>query len=285
MTVAETLPIPHLDARPFGARSLWALTDEALFEHTGVRIAFTGRAGGVSEGVYAALNLGGYVGDEPAAVAHNRELLLEALGVPEAPLVIPKQVHGDTIVEVASTEMGAIEAARTLACEGADALLVEAPQVAALLCFADCVPVILVSPTGRFAVVHAGWRGVVAGIAGKAARLLAERDAAELGISVSAAARALNAYLGPHIHAECFETGLDVRVQFVERYGADVAPDEQHVDMSCALMCDLTQVGLASDRIVDAGVCTACQHDNYFSYRASGGICGRHGAFAVRQKG
>ena len=217
MASAATLPVPHLDARLFGARRLSALTDEALFERTGVRIAFTGRAGGVSEGPYAALNLGGHVGDDPAAVARNRELLLEALGAGEAALVVPSQVHGDEIVEVASAEPGAVEAARARALEGADGLLVDVPQVAALLCFADCVPVVLASPTGRFAVVHAGWRGAVAGIAGKAVRLLAARDAAELGIAPSSAAAALNAYLGPHIHAECFETGAEVRARFVDR--------------------------------------------------------------------
>jgi YfiH family protein len=225
------------------------------------------------------------VGDDPAAVARNRELLLEALGAGEAALVVPSQVHGDEIVEVASAEPGAVEAARARALEGADGLLVDVPQVAALLCFADCVPVVLASPTGRFAVVHAGWRGAVAGIAGKAVRLLAARDAAELGIAPSSAAAALNAYLGPHIHAECFETGAEVRARFVDRYGADVAPDGRHVDLARALACDLGGAGLAAERIADAGACTACRLDDYFSYRASGGTCGRHGAIAVLQKG
>ena len=101
----------------------------------------------------------------------------------------------------------------------------------------------------------------------------------------AAAAAALNAYLGPHIHAECFETGADVRARFVDRYGADVAPDGRHVDLARALACDLGGAGLAAERIADAGACTACRPDDYFSYRASGGTCGRHGAIAVLQKG
>ena len=248
MAPAATLPVPHLDARLFGARRLSALTDEALFEPWWIEVS--------DNYIYAALNLGGHVGDDPAAVARNRELLLEALGAGEAALVVPSQVHGDEIVEVASAEPGAVEAVRARALEGADGLLVDVPQIAALLCFADCVPVVLASPTGRFAVVHAGWRGAVAGIAGKAARLLAARDAAELGIALPAAAAALNAYLGPHIHAECFETGADVRARFVDRYGADVAPDGRHVDLARALACDLGGAGLAAERIADAGACT-----------------------------
>ena len=285
MAPAATLPVPHLDARLFGARRLSALTDEALFERTGVRIAFTGRAGGVSEGPYAALNLGGHVGDDPAAVARNQELLLEALGAGEAALVVPSQVHGDEIVEAASAESAAVEAARARALEGADGLIVDAPQVAALLCFADCVPVVLASPTGRFAVVHAGWRGAVAGIAGKAARLLAARDAAELGIAPSAAAARLNAYLGPHIHAECFETGADVRKRFEDRFGSSCIPDERHVDLLEALTVGLEEAGIDRARVADAGVCTACSCDEFFSYRAAGGICGRHGAVAFRKAG
>lgn len=285
MTPVGQLPEPHLDARLFGARRLSVLTDEALFECTGVRIAFTGRFGGVSEGAFAELNLGGHVGDDPAAVAENRALLLEALDAESAALLVPNQVHGDEVVEVSSTDTSAVERARAHAVAGVDALVVDVPQVAALLCFADCLPLVIVSPTGCFAVVHAGWRGAVAGIAGKAARLVAARDAAALGIALDEAAAACNAYIGPHIHAECFETGDDVLARFVERFGATVAPDERHVDLARAVTCDLMGAGLLMRRIVDAGVCTVCASDDYFSYRASGGSCGRHGALAVRQKG
>ena len=81
MVATEQLPIPQMTARRFGARCLPALTDEALYERTGVRIAFTGREGGVSLAPYASLNLGNHVGDEPEAVERNRALLLEHLGI------------------------------------------------------------------------------------------------------------------------------------------------------------------------------------------------------------
>ena len=285
MVATGQLPIPQITARRFGARCLPALTDDALYERTGVRVAFTGRAGGVSEGPYSSLNLGNHVGDGPASVERNRALVLEALDAADVPLVVPSQVHGEVVVELDDASPEALDAAREAALAGADALVATVPGIAALLCFADCVPVVLASPTGRFAVVHAGWRGAVAGIAGKAVRLLAARDAAELGIAPSSAAAALNAYLGPHIHAECFETGAEVRARFVDRYGADVAPDGRHVDLARALACDLGGAGLAAERIADAGACTACRLDDYFSYRASGGTCGRHGAIAVLQKG
>lgn len=280
MTATYRLPIPHLSARLFGARLIPALTDDALFEATGVRVAFTGRAGGVSEGAYAALNLGGHVGDDAQAVARNRELLLEALGAEGVPVVVPNQVHGDAVVRVDNADAAAVEAVRAQALEGADAVAVDVPDVAALLCFADCVPVVIASPTGRFAVVHAGWRGVMNGIAPKAVRLLAAADADELGAE---AASTYNVYVGPHIHVECFETGEDVSARFAERFGVACVPDSRHVDLLAALRCDLEAAGVAPERIVDAGVCTKCAPRDYFSYRAEDGVCGRHGAIAFRK--
>lgn len=280
MAATTLLPIPHLNARRFGARCISVLTDDALFEQTGVRIAFSGRDGGVSEGAFASLNLGMHVDDDPQAVEENRALLLEALGGEDIPLVVPSQVHGDTVVVVSDASPSALAVVREEAAAGADALVVTEPQVAALLCFADCVPVIVVSPTGRFVVAHAGWRGVMNGVAAKAVRMLAREDASDLGPD---AVSTYNVYVGPHIHVECFETGKEVRAQFVERFGASVAPDDTQVDLLAALSCGLVEAGIVRERIADAGVCTKCAPDRYFSYRASGGICGRHGAVALRK--
>ena len=175
MVATGQLPIPQITARRFGARCLPALTDDALYERTGVRVAFTGRAGGVSEGPYSSLNLGNHVGDDPASVERNRALVLEALDAADVPLVVPSQVHGEVVVELDDASPEALDAAREAALAGADALVATVPGIAALLCFADCVPVIVVSPTGRFAVAHAGWRGVENGVAAKAVRALAGR--------------------------------------------------------------------------------------------------------------
>lgn len=280
MAATTLLPIPQLNARRFGARCISVLTDDTLFDQTGVRIAFSGRDGGVSEGAFASLNLGMHVGDDAQVVGENRSLLLEALGGSDMPLVVPSQVHGDTVVTISDTSPLALSRAREVAAAGADALIVTEPQVAALLCFADCVPVIIVSPTGRFVVAHAGWRGVMNGVAAKAVRMLADIDAPDVG---SDAAHTYNVYVGPHIHVECFETGEEVRTQFIERFGALVSPDDSQVDLLAALSCDLVEAGVLRERIVDAGVCTMCEPDRFFSYRASGGICGRHGAIALRK--
>lgn len=277
MKTTLELPLPHLSKGRFASVSV--LTDQALFDQSGVRIAFTDRMGGVSSGAYDSLNLGDHVNDDPACVAKNRERVAEAFSVSPERLVVPRQVHGDRIVLIGGSTDEDVERARVEARAGADALVVEAAGVGALLCYADCVPLVVVSPSGRFAVVHAGWKGVLNGIAVKAVRCLADLDARD-GSGLTEGG--MNAYIGPYIHVECFETGEDVRARFVERFGAQCAPDRNHVDLGCALRADLARVGV--DCVADAGVCTVCENERYFSHRAQNGVAGRHGAFAARTR-
>lgn len=279
MTELRNIPKPHLDARQLGARRIPALVDEGLARATGVRIAFTGRAGGVSAPPYDELNLGSHVGDDRTAVDANRARVLEALGVPKAKLIVPNQVHGTNGVQVASCDQESFSRASAQAAEGTDYLTVDAADVAAMLCFADCVPVIVVSPTGRFAVAHAGWRGAVARIASKAVFSLVQLDRQELGAD---AAHCYNAYIGPHIRSECFECGAEVVQGFHHEFGETAIADAHHVDLTAAVSADLQSAGVLMERIADAGVCTRCCSKEFYSYRASGGTCGRHAAVAVR---
>ena len=289
--MASTLPLPQLAASTLGALNI--VTDNALARETGVRVAFTGRNGGASEGAYASLNLGSHVGDDPAAVAENRRRLAAAFGVSANHIIVPNQVHGTTLVSVRASDDDSIAQvrARAMSSEGADGIIVGVPDVAALLCFADCVPVIIVSPTGRFAVVHAGWRGVCASIAPKAARELVREDICQMGeraVDFGGEAGLLagcNVYLGPHIRGECFETGPDVHADFICSFGEACDCGSRHISLARALTVDLVRSGISEKRIADVGICTVCHADEYFSYRASGGVCGRHAAMAVRKVG
>lgn len=278
------LPDPELTKGRFA--SISAYTDEKLFEATGARIAFTTREGGVSEGCYGSLNLGSHVSDDLASVQENRRRVQQAFGCEDGALIVPNQVHGDVVLNVgepgklgAPLSEGAESEACELAAQGADGLIVNAAGAAALLCYADCVPVVIVSPTGRFAVVHAGWRGVDNLISVKTVRMMAQADEFELGTN---AAAQYNVYIGPHIGPECFETGADVYAKFVAQFGEACAFDDTHIDLAEGLRIQLQQVGVVASRICDLGKCTVCGNDEFFSYRGQGGICGRHGAFAVK---
>lgn len=283
MSTPFELPLPQLvkgrfaytDAQGAPAGAIEAYTDPALFKTTGVRIAFTLRHGGASKPPYDSLNLGTHVKDDPAAVAENRRRVLSAFATPQAPLLVPNQVHGSHVQVVDSVAPESVASTREHIAKGADALVVRPADTAALLCYADCTPLILVAPRGTFAVVHAGWRGVDNGIAVKALERLLEQDGADTAAGV-------NVYRGPYIHAECFETGPDVYNRFIGQFGSVAAYDETHIDMGACLDKALVAAGVEARRIADVNCCTVCDNRNWFSYRAQGGVCGRHGAFAVR---
>lgn len=283
METVAGLPYPRLSCSRFSFAlaadcprsahgSMPLISDEALYRACGVRIAFTGREGGVSEGAYSSLNLGSHVEDDPASVAENRRRLLDALGVPAADLIVPNQVHGTRLVTVG--DLGAFASVQEDAAEGADGVEVLCCDVAALLCFADCMPVILVSPSGAFAVVHAGWRGVYDHIAVDALKSLV--------VKTGCSPADCNIYLGPFIHPECFEVSQDLGGKFAAEFGTSCLRDSRHVDLEEAIRSDLVEAGADSMRILSAGICTVCNPGDYYSYRASGGTCGRHGAVAVR---
>jgi len=279
MTTLE-LPLPSLSKGRFA--SIDALTDEPLFENHGIRIAFTERGGGVGVGAFASLNLGDQVGDDSCAVEANRARLMAAFGASGLPCVVPRQVHGDRVLVSGDGGEGGFAALCAQARQGADAVVIEGSHTAALLCFADCVPVIGVSPSGRFTVVHAGWRGVANGVAVRALEALAACDR-EAGWDCGPPD--YNIYIGPHIRSECFETAAEPYQRFGEDFGKACLAGAGHVDLAQALKTAFGRLGAASRRILDAGVCTACDNEHYFSYRAQNGVCGRQGAFAIRLAG
>lgn len=279
----DNLPEPKLDARLFGARRISMLTDDALFDALGVRIAFTSRDGGVSAGAFASLNLGSHVDDSLDDVMENRRRVMEALGANGTPLLVPNQVHGSNVELVESPASSQLVAAQQRMALGADALAVTCTGVGALLCYADCTPVIIVASSGAFAVIHAGWRGVVSGVAVNALRRLAIAAGAETDEDVARFASECNVYVGPHISSECFEVGSEVVDTFKSLFGDGCIVDGRHVSMLSALRTSLCHAGIRSSRICHAGICTQCNPDKYYSYRASGGKCGRHGAIAFRK--
>lgn len=268
------LPLPRLAEISFGPKEegIVALTDEDLLEACGTRIAFTQRSGGMSEAPYASLNLSLAVGDEPDKVHSNRTAICSVFGcdVETKSLIIPNQVHGDAILEVDS-----VEHAQEEALEGADGIVCTRCDVPVLLCFADCVPVILVALNGAFAVLHSGWRGTIASIAGKGLEMLAR--------GASCAPREVNCYIGPHIGACCYEVSDELIERFVAEFGPACDAGDNHLDLTAAVTESLLRAGASEERIVAAQDCTSCRHDLYYSYRAEHGVTGRHGAFAIRR--
>ena len=244
-------------------------TDDALFTSTGVRIAFLSRLGGVSENEFSSLNVGKHMQDNLQDVTKNREIVLQALAenADDVQIYSPHQVHGDKILELNNADLPEeIDA---------DGVICNWKNVAPMLCFADCCPVILVAENGVFAVVHAGWRGVENRITAKALRVMVKKYCCDIAT--------INAYVGPHLRQCCFEVGEDVAKKFTDEFGYSVVDNKSHVSMVDALKIQLMEVGLSENRFCDLNMCTKCMSDTFFSYRATEGKCGRHGAIAFKE--
>ena len=239
---------------------------EGLSEDGGIVHAVLTRIGGVSQPPYATLNLCRSDGEDPAAVKENLRRASRALGLEPGSFARPYQVHGTRVGVVGPADGGTIY-------PDTDALVTAAPAVPLLMCFGDCTPVLFFDPVRRaVGIAHAGWRGVAAGVV--AATVRAMRD--QLGCDPAD----VWAGIGPTIGPCCYAVGPEV-VAAVERAcppGADVV---RHVDgrtcldLPAAVQAQLRATGI--ERIEDAGMCTACHVDEFFSHRAEHGRTGRFG--------
>jgi YfiH family protein len=242
------------------------LTTYASLEHQGVSHGVTTRAGGVSVGPYASLNLGASVGDTPEAVGENRARLALALGFEPERLVTTPQVHGTGVLVVDETTAPQALSTR------ADILVTRTPGFLLMQRLADCVGLLLWHrQAGVVGVAHAGWRGTALGVAGRFVEAAAELGGDPDGLRV---------VVGPSIGPCCFEVGQDVVEQIPG--GAEVsAPGPRgrpHLDLWELNRRQLVAAGVPSSRVEMAGACTRCQPETYFSHRALGYPAGRFGA-------
>mgnify|MGYP001047129857 CR=1 FL=1 len=163
----------------------------------------------------------------------------------------------------------------------ADALVSSAPNTAVGVRVADCLPLLVGDPvTGAAAAIHAGWRGVEAGVV---------RAAVEALLSVPGVrAPNLLAAIFPHIRPCCFEVGQEVADRLQAPY-RDVSVlsrperDKPPVDLAAIVRTQLASSGVAADRVDDVAGCTRCDPERFYSYRRLGQLAGRHlAAIAVR---
>jgi YfiH family protein len=220
----------------------------------GVDVAFTTRVGGVSEGPYASLNLGAATADDPGRVLENRRLAVAAIAGDPATGAMAHQVHGAEVVKAAPVGLD-----RLVERPRCDGLWTDEPDRALMVLTADCLGIAL-AREGAVAVLHAGWRGLLAGIA--------EAGIAALGGEV-------HAIVGPGIGPCCYAVGEEVAGPFRERFGADVVLG-RHLDLWTA--AERALAGAASVERTD--LCTACNPELFFSHRRDHGVTGRQGVVA-----
>jgi YfiH family protein len=231
----------------------------------GVSVAFTSRRGGASRGPFASLNLGALTADDARSVAENRRRAVAGTGGDPAQATMAWQEHGRVVREVTAEpaggrflEPGAEPFPRS------DGLATSLRGRPMMLLAADCIPVAIASADGeRLAVLHAGWRGLEAGIV-------------EAG--VQAVGGEAVAAVGPGAGPCCYEVGADVAERLQARFGADVVR-EGRADLWLCARRALEAAGAST--VAVAGECTICNPGRYFSHRRDRGVTGRQGVVGV----
>jgi hypothetical protein len=258
----------------------------------------TRRFAGVSAPPFDRASFGERCGDAPAAVARNRALLRESLGLTREPIWL-QQVHGtDVVVATVDQSSGASFVLQAQGAQGscraelarlglaessgassalqergdpapvADACIVRGSGLAAVIQTADCLPILLAAAGGdEVAAIHAGWRGLAAG-------------AIEATLAAMHAAPAsIHAWLGPAIGQLAFEVGPEVRAAFVDvdpaaadgfRRGRD---DRWHADLATLARQRLATLGVA--RVSGGDRCTVEAPADFHSHRRDGARSGR----------
>jgi len=219
-------------------------------------VVFTTRVGGVSEGPYASLNLGRKTGDDVARVDENRRIACDAIGADADLLALNYQVHSALVHRARPGARG----------ELGDGLWTGERHLPVLAMSADCLPIAVVRANGAapaVAVLHAGWRGLLAGVV--------ESCVEALG------GGALAACVGPAIGPCCYEVQEDVGVPFGGRFGSDLLRDGK-LDLWRAAERALHEAGV--ERVERTDLCTRCNPDLFFSHRRDGKPRGVQGVVA-----
>lgn len=230
-----------------------------------VRAISTTRGGGCSRAPYVSLNLGDHVGDRTDAVAANRRMLGERLGLEDSPRWL-NQVHGNVIVS----------AEEVVTPVSADGAIASVPNVVCAVMTADCLPILLCDVTGaHIAAVHGGWRGLAGGVIEAAIAAFVAR-----GVDP----RKLLCWLGPAIGPGAYEVGQAVRDAL---HGGE---DKDALTRNSAGRWQLDLYMLARMRLRQCGVtqtfggdfCTYTDSERFFSHRRDG-VCGRQASLIWRQ--
>lgn len=238
-----------------------------IFSSAVTQAVFT-RRGGVSPAPWNSLNLGGSVGDSPAHVAENRLRIFDALGRAHDSIHDVWLVHGTDIVY--ADEPRPLDSPP----ERADILLTDNPQVSLFMRFADCVPLLFHDPIKKvIGISHAGWMGTVKGVA--------QVTVDAMQIRYGSRPEDILAGIGPSIGVDHYEVGAEVIGPVEKKFGKAAAQilhqrgNSTYFDLWKANLIQLNQAGVHQVEV--AGICTACQLEDWFSHRAEKGRTGRFG--------
>jgi polyphenol oxidase len=244
--------------------------------------AVSTRLGGVSIGPFASLNLGHAVGDDGQVVEANRVRLYDSLGAYAGCVVTSHQTHSTNVARVTGRDAGRGALTPSDIIPDTDALITDNPGLFLFLRFADCVPLFFCDPLHEaVGLAHAGWKGTAANMAGV--------TVAAMRAAFGSEPQHLLAAIGPCIGVCHYEIQEDVAQQIRSAlpHWQDVLQAGERglmLDLAEANRRQLMSAGLSPQNIADAGLCTACHTDEFYSHRAEKGKTGRFGAMIAWAK-
>ncbi len=239
--------------------------------------AISTRRGGLSSGPYSTLNVGIDTGDDTEAVLKNYAAVSSALEFDLSLLVASRQVHGTQVVFIDKEYKGRIHSPLLPPLTGYDALVTREPGIFLMVRVADCVPLILFDPVQQAAaVVHAGWRGTLAGVVEQTVKALVKH--------CKSAPEHILAGIGPSIGPCCCEVQEQVATLFRSKTSQAArciqeTGNKLFLNLWEANRLQLVAQGIPAENIEVAQLCTVCCPDLFFSYRREQGETGRFGAF------
>lgn len=248
---------------------------------------FTTKLGGVSEGMFATMNLSFSRGDDPEKVMQNYALVAKALSEQSGrrftvdDIVTSDQTHTTNVRVVTRKDCGCgLTKERTY--QDVDGLITNEKGVVLSTFYADCVPLYFVDPVcGAIGLSHSGWRGT----AGRMGEVTVRKMVEHYGCKPEH----MYAVVGPCICQDCYEVSEDVALAFGETFHQDAQvlsrimyqtkPEKYQLDLKEANRQILLDAGLPAGHIDVSGHCTCCESDYLFSHRATNGKRGNLGAF------
>jgi len=234
-----------------------------LAAHSNLLHAFTTKEGGFSQAPFTGNNLAYHVKDKVYTVDKNHAQLAKYLNYSQNSLIRMNQVHGDSIVEITKEN-------KYLDIPSCDALITNLINIPLMVMVADCLPILLYDPIQRvIAVVHAGRAGVFNAIVPKTIALM---QTSYLCNPVN-----IQVVLGPSIHKCCYEVGKEIKEEAYEKsyqYAITEEKNQYHLDLIAIVKHQLKISNIQKNNIEISELCTACNTDLLYSYRAEK-ECGR----------
>lgn len=237
--------------------------------------AFSTRKGGVSKGIYSAMNLSLKLDDNRDDVLENIRLFTESVGVDMKKIVMSNQTHTNIVKCVNETDMGT-GIYKPGFNSDVDGIITNVPGLVLMTFYADCVPVYFLDPVKNvIAISHSGWKGTFSEIT----KVTIETMAKNYG----SRPEDIKLVCGPCICKDCYEVSIELGEKFALKFSnagdcIDFSNNKCHLDLCEIIKYTALSCGVKEENIVISEVCTCCNSDLLHSHRATSGKRGLNAA-------